>query len=587
MIYLKILLVGINAKFIHTCLALKCLKSYAVKYSDLIFISEYTINNEEEYILQDIYEQKPDVILFSAYIWNIELIKSLGRNLKKLLPHAVIGLGGPEVSYDAYDFLAENGWADLVMQGEGEETFSELLDCLTEGNGDISDISGLSIRKNGKIINNGFREPIDLNNLPFMYDSLDEFKNKIIYYESQRGCPFNCKYCLSSNEKKLRFLNEERVKHDLDFFLKNNVMQVKFVDRTFNCSRKHAHMIWKYLMENDNGITNFHMEITGDLIDDDDIELLKNARKGLFQFEIGVQSTNIETLNAIDRKNNLSYLKNVVRKLKENKNIHLHLDLIAGLPYEGYESFKKSFNDVYSFEPNQLQLGFLKLLKGSSLRYEAEDYGIVYSEKAPYEVLYTNFISYDEIIRLKFVTEMVETYYNSGKASAALKFIIKLFDTPFDFYEGLGDYWKQKGYHKFKHNKAEVYDIFYEFCGLSNKTRPFLCEINNLLKLDMLLNENAKSFPDWIETDTSADFKNKRKEFFGDAENEERYLEAAKGLNIKQKMHFYRIEKFDYDVLSFFFGDGDLGNKSENVVLFDYTDKDAVLNAANTCKIIL
>ena len=459
---MKVLLTAVNAKYIHTSLALRSLMAYADAEGRYTKIKEYTINNRIEFIVSDIYKEKPDFIGFSCYIWNIGMIKIVAGRLKKLLPGTVLFFGGPEVSYDSAAFLEENPFADAVIRGEGEGVYKSLLERWTEG-GDISDIGGITYRKNGEIHENPAGEPLRLDDIPFVYANADEFKNRIIYYETQRGCPYNCQYCLSSVEKGVRFLSPERVKSDLKFFLDNKVKQVKFVDRTFNCSHEHAMIIWKYIMDNDNGITNFHMEITADILRDEAIELLKKARKGLFQFEIGVQSTNRLTIEAVKRNAAFGGIADVVRKVAEAGNIHQHLDLIAGLPYEDYESFGRSFDDVYALEPEQLQLGFLKLLKGSGLRRDADKYGIVYADEAPYEVLYTKDISFDGLLRLKGIEEMVETFYNSGKAKNTIRYMVEKNGRAFSFFETLALWWEKNGYDEISHSKMDLYGRLFDF----------------------------------------------------------------------------------------------------------------------------
>ena len=428
---MKILLVGINAKFIHSCLAVYYLKEYAKAYYDLdCEIAEFTINHREELILSEIFRKKPDIIAFSSYIWNFELVKNLVKNLKKLLPEIKIILGGPEVSFDGEDVLKETG-ADFVICGEGEEAFAKLCMAISEG----EDVKRVVVAEN----------PVDMDKLPFVYKDFENFDNRILYYEAQRGCPFNCQYCLSSVNKGVRFKSLDKVKAELSVFLQNKVRQVKFVDRTFNANKNFALSIWKFLHENDNGVTNFHFEMAADLITDEMIEFLKDVRPGLFQFEIGVQSTNEKTLFAIDRKSSFDMIKEKVLKLQKSGNIHLHLDLIAGLPFEDYKSFKKSFNDVYSLTPEQFQLGFLKLLKGSGLKRDAEKYGIVARENAPYEVLFTDVLSADDVLKLKGIEELVEIYYNSLRFKKSIEYAVSLAETPFDFYESFWEFYYENG----------------------------------------------------------------------------------------------------------------------------------------------
>lgn len=427
---MKILLAACNAKYIHSNLAVYDLKAYSSDYDEHVILREYTINQPKDEILKDIYSSGADVVCFSCYIWNISFVRELIRDLVKILPKTAFWAGGPEVSYDAEKFLTEMPEMTGVMVGEGEKTFHDLLEFYIDGKDSLEEISGIAYRTGDKIIHNGWRELMDLSAIPFVYEHLEEFENRIIYYESSRGCPFSCSYCLSSIDKKLRFRDLELVKKELQFFLDHRVPQVKFVDRTFNCKHEHAMTIWKYILEHDNGVTNFHFEISADLLREEEMELMSQMRPGLIQLEIGVQSTNPETIRAIHRHMDLKKLEHCVNRVHSFRNIHQHLDLIAGLPYEDYDTFHQSFNDVYQMKPDQLQLGFLKVLKGSLMQKEAEVYGIVYKEKEPYEVLSTNWLTYGEVLKLKMVESMVEVYYNSGQFWHTLEYLQEETDVP-------------------------------------------------------------------------------------------------------------------------------------------------------------
>ena len=405
---MRILLAACNAKYIHSNPAVYDLRAYASRFKESVLLGEYTINQTKDEVLKDIYRSGAEVVCFSCYIWNISYIKDLIHDLKKILPGTAFWVGGPEVSFDAEKLLKELPQLTGVMVGEGEETFLELAAYYIEGKGTLEQIRGIAYRNGEEICHNGWREIMDLSKVPFAYEKTEDFTNRIIYYESSRGCPFSCSYCLSSIDKKLRFRDLSLVRKELQFFLDRKVPQVKFVDRTFNCRHDHAMAIWQYIQDHDNGVTNFHFEISADLIREEELELMSHMRPGLIQLEIGVQSTNPETIQAIHRTMNLEKLKKSVARIKSYGNIHQHLDLIAGLPYEDYESFRNSFNDVYGMEPDQLQLGFLKVLKGSSMYQEAEKYQILYKDREPYEVLCTRWISYKDILRLKMVESMVE-----------------------------------------------------------------------------------------------------------------------------------------------------------------------------------
>ncbi|MEA4973902.1 MAG: B12-binding domain-containing radical SAM protein [Candidatus Metalachnospira sp.] len=569
---MKVLLAALNAKYIHSSLALRSLKAYADLNGEYTVIKEYTINNLIEQTVSDIYKEKPDIIGFSCYIWNIEMIKVIAARLKKVLTNAVMVFGGPEVSYDAVEFLEHCPFGDLVMKGEGERTYKNLLGMWSDGSEYYSKIDGIVYRKNGEIFENPNAKPLNLDDIPFVYDDVSDLKNKIIYYETQRGCPYNCQYCLSSIEKGVRFLSPERVKHDLQFFLDKRVRQVKFVDRTFNCSHEHAMMVWKYLMEHDNGITNFHMEITADILKDEAIEMLKSAREGLFQFEIGVQSTNERTIDAVKRNTAFGGISGVVKKISESGNIHQHLDLIVGLPYENYESFANSFNAVYALEPEQFQLGFLKLLRGSGLRKDAEKYGIVYADEAPYEVLYTDELSFDEILRLKDIEEMVETFLNSGKALTAVKYAVKTAGNPFGFFEALSDWWSENGYFDVSHSKMELYDRIFEFLKQYKPVKEKLDMLKELLRYDIFCGDNIKTIPEALERETSEEEKQFERDFYMSEDNIEKYIPKLKGYTPKQLLRMCRIEFFDMDI--------ETQDKGVSAVLFDYYDRDIISNKA-------
>ena len=545
---LKILLAACNAKYIHSNLAVYNLKSCSGEYSPNVVIKEYTINQIQDDILKDIYLEQPDVICFSCYIWNISFVKELVPDLKKILPHVDFWAGGPEVSYDAVEFLKKNPAFFGVMVGEGEETFHELAGYYIERKPEnLKEIRGVAFHDETKvpdIVHTGWRELMDLSKVPFAYSNLTEFKNRIIYYESSRGCPFSCSYCLSSIDKKLRFRDIELVKNELQFFIDNKVPQVKFVDRTFNCKHDHAMAIWRYITEHDNGITNFHFEISADLLREEELALMKTMRPGLIQLEIGVQSTNPQTIKAIRRTMDFEKLKGIVEQIHSFGNIHQHLDLIAGLPYEGYDSFHKSFCDVYALRPEQFQLGFLKVLKGSHMMEMTGEYQILYKDREPYEVLSTAWLTYGEILRLKMVESMVEVYYNSGQFKNTLVFLEKYFDDPFRMYEALGRFYEKKGYSEISHSRMRRYEILMEFAG-EQKEIPSEA-LSDVMLLDLYLRENLKSRPS----------------FASDQKPYERLIwDYRKAKKIPKTAH---IEVF----------------RDGKKLLFDYTDRDPLTNNA-------
>ena len=545
---LKILLAACNAKYIHSNLAVYNLKSCSGEYSPNVVIKEYTINQIRDDILKDIYLEQPDVICFSCYIWNISFVKELVPDLKKILPHVDFWAGGPEVSYDAVEFLKKNPAFFGVMVGEGEETFHELAGYYIERKPEnLKEIRGVAFHDETKvpdIVHTGWRELMDLSKVPFAYSNLTEFKNRIIYYESSRGCPFSCSYCLSSIDKKLRFRDIELVKKELQFFIDNKVPQVKFVDRTFNCKHDHAMAIWRYITEHDNGITNFHFEISADLLREEELALMKTMRPGLIQLEIGVQSTNPQTIKAIRRTMDFEKLKGIVEQIHSFGNIHQHLDLIAGLPYEGYESFHKSFCDVYALRPEQFQLGFLKVLKGSHMMEMTGEYQILYKDREPYEVLSTAWLTYGEILGLKMVESMVEVYYNSGQFKHTLVFLEQYFEDPFRMYEALGRFYEKKGYSEISHSRMRRYEILMEFAG-EQKEIP-LEVLSDVMLLDLYLRENLKSRPS----------------FASDQKPYERLIwDYRKAEKIPKTAH---IEVF----------------RDGKTILFDYTDRDPLTNNA-------
>ena len=545
---MKILLAACNAKYIHSNLAVYNLKSCSGEYSHNVVIKEYTINQIQDDILKDIYLEQPDVICFSCYIWNISFVKELVPDLKKILPHVDFWAGGPEVSYDAVEFLKKNPAFFGVMVGEGEETFHELAGYYIERKPEnLKEIRGVAFHDETKvpdIAHTGWRELMDLSKVPFAYSNLTEFKNRIIYYESSRGCPFSCSYCLSSIDKKLRFRDIELVKNELQFFIDNKVPQVKFVDRTFNCKHDHAMAIWRYITEHDNGITNFHFEISADLLREEELALMKTMRPGLIQLEIGVQSTNPQTIKAIRRTMDFEKLKGIVEQIHGFGNIHQHLDLIAGLPYEGYDSFHKSFCDVYALRPEQFQLGFLKVLKGSHMMEMTGEYQILYKDREPYEVLSTAWLTYGEILRLKMVESMVEVYYNSGQFKHTLVFLEQYFEDPFRMYEALGRFYEKKGYSEISHSRMRRYEILMEFAG-EQKEIP-LEVLSDVMLLDLYLRENLKSRPS----------------FASDQKPYERLI-----------WDYRKVEKIPKTAHIEVFRDG-------KTILFDYTDRDPLTNNA-------
>lgn len=572
---MKVLLTAVNAKYIHSNLAVYSMKAYAEKRGwkgTKIQLAEYTINQQQDGILQKIYEKKPDILCFSCYIWNISFIRELIRDLKKILPETRIWVGGPEVSYDAEHFLREMPQVTGVMCGEGEATFWEVIKSYAQWEKEeqepeaLGNISGIVYRDGKELIATENREILDMDELVFPYENLSLFEHKIIYYESSRGCPFSCSYCLSSVDKKLRFRSLSLVKRELQFFLDNKVPQVKFVDRTFNCKKEHAMEIWNYIKEHDNGVTNFHFEIAADLLTENEIALISTMRPGLIQLEIGVQSTNKKTLQEIRRKTSFSEICQKVRAVAAGENVHQHLDLIAGLPYEDYESFKKSFCDVYALKPQQLQLGFLKVLKGAYMQEMAEVYGCVYKSKEPYEVLKTRWLTYGEISRLKGVEEMTEVYYNSGQFSHTLEVLEKEFPDAFTMYEAFADFYEQKGYFAVSHARISRYEILREF--LQEKEIQNLEFYDELMILDLYARENLKTRPSWA-TDLKP-YKKQIQEFYTKEEEQPEILKDYQGYQARQMEKMTHLEVFTYNVLD--------GKPEKGIypVVFDYKKRNSL-----------
>ncbi|MCI8638824.1 MAG: B12-binding domain-containing radical SAM protein [Coprococcus sp.] len=581
---MKILLTAVNAKYIHSNLAIYSLKAYAEKYADGadIFVMEFTINQQTDEILRGIYREKPDMLCLSCYIWNWDHIVRIVREVKKVLPDVILWLGGPEVSYDGAAVLKSLPEADGVMKGEGEQTFAELAAYYQGKQGKrLSDIPGIVYRAeracgaDKEIRENDWREVIDLSSVPFVYQDMEPFRHKIIYYESSRGCPFSCSYCLSSIDKCLRFRDLDLVKRELQFFLDHNVEQVKFVDRTFNCRHAHAIAIWKYILEHDNGLTNFHFEISADLLNEEELELMGRMRPGLIQLEIGVQSTNPDTIREIHRTMQFSRLSENVRRIHSYGNIHQHVDLIAGLPYEDYESFGKSFDAVYDLAPEQLQLGFLKVLKGSEMEKQKEKYELLHKSFPPYEALSTRWLPYQDMIRLKEIEEMVEVYYNSRQFCYTLKYLTPKFPGPFAFFESLAGYYRKNGLDEMNHSRILRYEILLRFVKEWNAGDTE--QYRQLLTLDYYLRENAASRPDFAGEDRMS--KEALRDFYDREASERKYLYGYDAYDKRKLRKMTHIEEFTYDVT------GDMKEKRLRI-LFDYKNRSPLDHQARivSCK---
>lgn len=582
---MKIVLAAVNAKYIHSNLAVYTLSAYAKAKGAQVEIAEYTINQQKDEILKSLFRKRPDVLCISCYIWNISYVEALVTEISKILPRTELWLGGPEVSFRAVQMLEKHPCLRGIMKGEGEKTFAELAlsyqetesgEKISENGMPINDsdvpenrkffekmtgMPGITWRDaDGAIHENPWREVMDLSEVPFPYENLEDFSNRIIYYESSRGCPFSCSYCLSSIDKRLRFRSMELVKKELQFFLDHEVPQVKFVDRTFNCRKDHAMEIWKYLAEHDNQKTNFHFEIAADLITPEELELFRRMRPGLIQLEIGVQSTNLDTIREIHRKMDFEKVSFVVREIQKGRNIHQHLDLIAGLPFEDFSSFLRSFDEVYRMGPDQLQLGFLKVLKGSFLAENQEQYGLKCRRTPPYEVMSTKWLSYGEVLRLKAMEEMLEVYGNSGQFRAALRLLEREAGRPSELFLKLADYYEREGLFGRNIARLERYEIFYrfleEFLEEDVKREEKLSAFRDRLVFDLYLRENAKSRPSFALDQTPA--KKRIREFFIGEEQKPRWLLGYEGYDSRQIAKMAHLEAME---------DG-------TFLLFDYRNRD-------------
>ena len=626
---MKIVLAALNAKYVHSNLAVYNLQAYAKKQWNneclsqqqltkasegtrqldcrvpSIVVREYTINHNLDSILQAIYMEKAAVVAFSCYIWNVQEILTIAKELHKVSPATRIWLGGPEVSYDSATLLAKHSFVEGIMRGEGEQTFSELVQIWSSQAGEVcrcngeeamdcnyKDIKGITYRNaQGDICENVTRPLMSMDEVPFVYDKLSDFDNKILYYETSRGCPFSCSYCLSSIDKSVRFRSMELVEKELQFFLDHQVPQVKLIDRTFNCKKEHSLAIWRYITEHDNGVTNFHFEVSADLLGEEELSLFEQMRPGLMQLEIGLQSTNPDTIKEIRRTMNLERLKSNMLRTRQFGNIHQHLDLIAGLPYEDLDSFQKSFNEAYDMRPNQLQLGFLKVLKGSYMEEQIEAYGLQYQDSQPYEVLSTKWISYDELLQLKLVEEMVEVYYNSDQYEHVLAYLIPLFGSPYAFYEALGEYYQKAQLFGIGFKREARYEALRRFVeehfgvgeyghcedvrlrkhqgdfNENNDRTKCDCQQNaafsmniflSLLTYDYYLRENAKSRPGWSPVEPIE--KSVYHEFFKNGGTKELRLDGA-GYDSKVAARIMHLESIVAEALNWILEDEDTNSR--------------------------
>lgn len=573
---MKILLTTLNSKFIHTNLAIRYLNQMVKDTENIdVEIKEYTINNELDFILKDIYANNYDVILFSTYIWNVNDIVKICNNLKKINPDIKIALGGPEVTYDSEEAMKKYDFVDYILYGEGELIFRDFTKHL-KGDMNIEDVDGIVYRNNDTVTTNKpmkLLENLDL--IPSPYEKLnkDEYENRIVYYETSRGCPFNCQYCLSSTMQGLRYFSIDRVKKDLKALIDARVSQIKFIDRTFNANKKFAMEIMRFLMENDNDYTTYHFEVTAHLLTDDMLEFLKDCKEGLFQFEIGVQTTNEKVLEAVGRRDDFSKLSYVVQKIASYRNIHQHLDLIAGLPYENYSSFENSFNDVFNLGIEHLQLGFLKMIKGTGIRNKADEHEFRYKDYPPYEVLYNKYISYNEILKLKDIEEILERYFNSKNFVLSMRYIIYNYykESPFKFFEDFATYFNDNGYFNASQGKNQLYKILLEFYVEKVNVNNDL--FREIVKYDYISLGKTSSVPTFMDKVDAEDFKNRCHLFLQNEENILKYIPRFENTPAKQIIKYVHFEIFKYDILEL---KKDITTKlqpKESTVLFIYDDK--------------
>lgn len=573
---MKILLTTLNSKFIHTNLAIRYLNQMVRDIENIdVDIREYTINNELDFILKDIYSNSYDVILFSTYIWNVNDIVKLCNSIKKVNPNIKIALGGPEVTYDSEDSMNKYNFVDYILYGEGELIFRDFVKYL-KGEMDIADVDGIVYRNDGEVVKNKPMKQIEnLDIIPSPYENLNkkEYENRIVYYETSRGCPFNCQYCLSSTLQGLRYFSIDRVKRDLKALIDARVSQIKFIDRTFNANKKFAMEIMKFLMENDNDYTTYHFEVTAHLLTEDMLEFLKGCKEGLFQFEIGVQTTNEKVLEAVGRRDDFSKLSYVVQKIASYRNIHQHLDLIAGLPYEDYKSFENSFNDVFNLGIEHLQLGFLKMIKGTGIRNNSDEHEFRYKDYPPYEVLYNKYITYNEILKLKDIEEILEKYFNSKNFVLSMRYIIHNFykASPFKFFEDFATYFDKNGYFNMSQGKNQLYKILLDFyIEKVNKNIELFTEI---IKYDYISLGKTSNVPGFMSKIEFEDFKNRCHLFLQNEENILKYIPRFENTPAKQIIKHVHFEPFKYDILKLKEDINTNLEAKESIVLFVYDDK--------------
>ncbi len=556
---MKVLLVTLDSKFIHANLAVRYLKKYCNNFN--IEIKEFTINQKLEYILGEILAADADLICFSCYIWNIDYINNISYILKEAKNKAGILYGGPEASFEIKSMMEDNPFIDYVIFGEGEETFKEFLEEIKNSAPKLHKIKGLAFKENNEVIINEGRELIsNLDIIDYPYEEDDEFENKIVYYESSRGCPFCCSFCMSSIDKKMRIFSMERVKRDLKMLLNTRARQIKFVDRTFNADYRRSMEIMQYIVENNKNKMTIHFEITADIINDEFLHFIAKMPVNMFQFEIGVQSLNEDTLREINRHMDKDKLSRVIKQIGSNNNVHMHLDLIAGLPYEDYKSFKKSFDGIHNLNAEKIQLGFLKVLKGTKIYEDREKHRIKYTKKAPYEVISTKHMSLEDLLKLKNIEELVDKYYNEKYFSSSLKYIINniFTDSAFEFYSSFCEYWQINDLYNKSHGRKALYKILYDYMNYSDKIKDGFIQA---LKFDYILNNQYEELPDYLDRESENRFKNIKRNLANDIDFKNKYFSLVKGKIIND----FRIAEIG-------------GNK----ILFVYRDRENIFNRCET-----
>ena len=556
-------LVALNSQYVHTNLAVRLIKN--LDKSEDTVVLEHTINNQMDYVLEDIISRRPKCVVFSCYIWNIEYVKQLTGSIKKVLPDTIIVLAGPEVSYGCSEIINENPYFDVICFGEGETIYPQLKNGILKN--DLSAVEGICYRENNKIITNPIAGKFDINTQIFPYYDIEDVSDRILYFETSRGCPFKCSYCISGISGGVEFMSLENVEKHFETFFKHNANQVKLVDRTFNYPVKRAVSIVEIMLKlkakYPGSRTSFHCELNPLLITKEFAELLKSAPKGFLQFEIGVQSTNPETLQAIMRDVNLKKQHENIEMLTGLENITVYVDLIAGLPFETYGIFKNSFNDIYKMNADKIHLGFLKVLKGSHMQKTAADYGIIYCDYAPYKVLKTSFISFEELSRLEKIESLVDTYFNSDNFASSLIYFMQSFDSPFDFYSGLCDYLQPRDYFNRPHKFVYYYEVLYDFITSKKAAEAGMAEA--VLLHDFCCNSRPRVYPGFAKNVHSQNKKDSAREFYNKEENIQKYLPHYNGISPSTISRQCNIEFYEYDVTSPALA------KGETVILYDYS----------------